>query len=114
MKIVSCLLPILQPLNSVNVHSVVIVDNASIHHVDGVTDQTGARLQFLPPYALDLNPIEEVLRQAKAIMKSNDALFQVTTMPRVLLKMAFGMVTKIIVIPTLPAQDTYHNHNNNY
>ena len=29
----SCLLPILQPFNGVNVHSVVIMDNASIHHV---------------------------------------------------------------------------------
>lgn len=94
----SCLLPILQPFNGVNAHSVVIMDNASIHHVDGVTDlienQAGARLLFLPPYSPDLNPIEEVFSQVKAIMKKNDVLFQVTTMPRVLLTMAFGMVTK--------------------
>ena len=48
----SCLLPILQPFNGVNAHSVVIMDNASIHHVDCVTDliesQAGARLLFLP------------------------------------------------------------------
>ena len=94
----SCLLPILQPFNGVNAHSVVIMDNASIHHVDCVTDlienQAGARLLFLPPYSPDLNPIEEVFSQIKAIMKKNDALFPVTTMPRVLLTMAFGMVTK--------------------
>ena len=34
----SCLIPILQPFNWVNSHSVVILDNVSIHHVDGVTD----------------------------------------------------------------------------
>ena len=67
-------------------------------HAHGVTDlienQAGARLLFLPSYSPDLNPIEEVFSQVKAIMKKNDALFQVTTMPRVLLTMAFGMVTK--------------------
>ena len=96
--VTGCLLPILQPFNGVNKHSVVIMDNASIHHVHGVTNlienQGGARLLFLPPYSPDLNPIEEVFSQVKAIMKKNDALFQVTTMPRVLLTMAFGVVTK--------------------
>ena len=47
----SCLIPILQPVNS---HSVVILVNASIHHVDGVTDlienRVGARLLFLYPH----------------------------------------------------------------
>ena len=47
----SYLLPILQPFNGTNPHSVVIMDNASIHHVDGVIDlienQAGARLLFL-------------------------------------------------------------------
>lgn len=92
------LLPILQPFNGVNPFSVVIMDNAAIHHVDSVTDlienQAGAHLLFLPPYSPDLNPIEEVFSQVKAIMKKNDTLFQVTTIPRVLLTLAFGMVTK--------------------
>ena len=74
------------------------MDNASIHHVDCVTDlienQADACLLFLPPYSPDLNPIEEVFSQVKVIMKKNDALFQVTTMPRILLTMAFGIVTK--------------------
>ena len=93
----SSLLPILQPFNNVNTNSVVIMDNASIHHVDGVVhlieNQAGARLLFLPPYSPDLNPLEEVFSQVKAIMKQNDQLFQVTTVPRALLTMAFGMVT---------------------
>ena len=54
-------------LNWVNKHSVVILDNASIHHVDGVVDlienQVGAKLLFLPPYSPDLNPLEEIFSQ---------------------------------------------------
>ena len=64
----SCLLPVLQPFNWVNKHSVVILDNASIHHVDQVVDlieNTGARLLFLPPYSPDLNPLEEVFSKVK-------------------------------------------------
>ena len=59
----SCLLPILNPFNGVNQHSVVIMDNTSIHHVDMVQDLlegAGARLIFLPPYLPDLNPVEGV------------------------------------------------------
>ena len=92
------LLPILQPFNWINPLSVVIMDNASIHHVEGVTDlvehQAGARLVFLPPYSPELDPLEEVFSEVKSIMKQNDAPFQVSSAPRALLAMAFGMVTK--------------------
>ena len=53
------LLPILNPFNTVNVLSVVIMDNASIHHTDDnirLIESTGAKLLFLPPYSPDLNP----------------------------------------------------------
>lgn len=91
------LLPILMPFNYVNPRSVVIMDNASIHHVDEVTDliekQCGAKLCFLPPYSPDLMPAEGVFSQVKSIMKENHKLFQVCTAPRALLAMAFGMVS---------------------
>lgn len=93
----NCLIPILQPFNCVNKHSVVILDNASIHHVENVVDlienQFGARLLFLPPYSPDLNPLEEVFAQVKTIMKKNCTLFQSFSFPRVLLTAAFSMVT---------------------
>ena len=58
-------LPIIQPFNWTNHHSVIVMDNASIHHTQGVINlienQAGARLVFLPPYSPDLNPAEEVL-----------------------------------------------------
>ena len=96
--ITNTLLPILQPFNWINANSVVIMDNAAIHHVEGVADlienQAGARLIYLPPYSPDLNPLEEVFSQVKSIMKQNDSLFQVSSVPRVLLTMAFAMVSK--------------------
>ena len=90
----SCLLPILQPFNGLNPHSVIILDNA---HVDRVIDlietQAGSRLCFLPPYSPDLNPAEGVFSQVKSIMRRNDKLFQVYSAPRALIAIAFGMVT---------------------
>ena len=62
----------LNPFNGVNPRSVVIMDNASIHHVDQVVDlierQAGAKLCFLPPYSPDLNPAEGVFSQIKSII----------------------------------------------
>ena len=93
----NCLLPVLKPFNWTNFHSVVILDNASIHHVDAISDiivdQVGARLLFLPSYSPDLNPLEEVFSKVKGIMKKNNTLFEVSNMPRALLTLAFAMVT---------------------
>ena len=88
----NCILPILQPFNWINPHSVVIMDNASIHHVDAVSElienQGGARLHFLPPYSPDLNPMEGVFGQVKSIVKENDS-------PVVLLSVVFAMISRL-------------------
>jgi len=52
------------PFDGTNPRSVVILDNAPIHHCDGTVgliESTGALVIFLPPYSPDLNPIEETL-----------------------------------------------------
>ena len=57
-----CLLNIIKPFDGSNSKSVVIFDNASIHHLSSVVDiitAAGALVRFLPPYSPDLNPIEE-------------------------------------------------------
>ena len=78
----TCLLPILLPYNGINPHSIVIMDNAAIHHVCPVVrliQSTGAKLVFLPPYSPDLNPLEPVFGKVKQILKENDSIFQVCT-----------------------------------
>ena len=92
----STLLPILMPFNNINPRSVVIMDNASIHHVQEVSDlietQAGAKLLYLPPYSPDLNPAEGVFSQIKSIMKQNHKLFQTCSAPRAMIAFIFGMV----------------------
>ena len=50
------ILPCVLAFDGVNPHSVVIMDNAFIHHVDGTVEMiqdAGALLLFLPPYSPD-------------------------------------------------------------
>ena len=95
--ITTTLLPILNPFDGNNTSSVVVMDNAAIHHVDQVIylieTVAQAKIVFLPPYSPDLMPLEEVFSKVKSIMKDNDKLFQACTAPRALLAMAFSMVT---------------------
>jgi len=57
-----------------NPKSVIVLDNASIHHgedaVEMVEDR-GMRIEFLPPYSPDLNPIEEAFSSMKAWIRHN-------------------------------------------
>lgn len=76
------LLPHLLPFNGVNEKSVVILDNASIHHVpeiESLIEETGAIAIYLPPYSPDLNPIEECFSKIKNILRANDPLIQISS-----------------------------------
>ena len=62
----------LQPFNGHNKQSIVILDNASIHHTGQAVkaiEETGALIHFLPPYSPDFNPIEEAFSKVKTAMK---------------------------------------------
>lgn len=55
---------------------VVVMDNASIHKVEGVREAiegVGAKLVYLPPYSPDLNPIELVWSLLKQHLKKRGA-----------------------------------------
>ena len=61
------LVPVLQQ------EDVVILDNLSTHKVAGVREaiaQAGARLEYLPPYSPDFNPIENLWSKVKQGMRS--------------------------------------------
>ena len=73
------LLPHLLPFNGTNPRSVILLDNATIHHTEHVIkliQSVGAIVHFLPPYSPDLNPIEELFSKVKACLKENDAIIQ--------------------------------------
>ena len=72
--ILTHLIPHLLPYNGLNHHSVIILDNCSVHHVTEIVEtisDTGALLYFLPPYSPDLNPIEELFAKVKLHLKRN-------------------------------------------
>lgn len=90
------LVPILQPFNGTNSRCVVVMDNASIHHVERVAtsiQDTGAILRYLPPYSPDFNPLEEAFAKVKAFLKSNEIAYQATNSAHLLVLMAYNTVS---------------------
>ena len=68
------LLPVLLPFNGENEKSVVIMDNAVIHHMQPVIEainSVGAIVRFLPPYSPDFYPIELVFAEVKQFLKEH-------------------------------------------
>ena len=63
---------------------VVIMDNLSSHKVKGlkeIVEKRGARIEYLPPYSPDLNPVENMWSKMKAQLRQvkercKDALFE--------------------------------------
>lgn len=66
------LVPVLGCYEKAEPRSVVILDNASIHHDDRVVEMieaAGARVLYTAPYSPDLNPIEYMFGKYKAMLK---------------------------------------------
>lgn len=90
------MLPVLMPFNGSNPRSIVVIDNASIHHIDEVVQlvsSVGALLWFLPPYSPDLNPIEPVFSQVKSYLNNNSVAYRISDNPRLFVHAAFTSVT---------------------
>ena len=91
------LVPILSPFDGRSPRSVVILDNAAIHHVDPVVRtilSTGALLRFLPPYSPDMNPIELVFGEMKQYLQAYHLLFDTSLSVQSILYMAFNSISK--------------------
>lgn len=83
----------LHPFNGSNPHSIIVMDNASIHKVEGVVELLeglGLIVYFLPPYSPDYNPIEELFAKVKSILKANEHIMENF---ETLLLSAFSVVT---------------------
>ena len=90
------LLPHLMPFDGRNPHSVVVMDNCSIHHVQEVVtsiQDVGALVHFLAPYSPDFNPIEELFAKVKVELKSREPQMHHITDFNLLLLAAFTTVT---------------------
>ena len=57
------------PYNGVKLHSVVIMDNCSIHHIPKVVKAIQNVGIYLPPYSPDFTPIEETFSRVKQQLK---------------------------------------------
>ena len=76
-----------------NTKYVVIMDNASIHHIDSVVayiNSVGALVRFLPPYSPDFKPIESVFGEAKQYLQASDLLLHTSLLMNTILMMAFS------------------------
>ena len=67
--IIDQVLPLCNPYP--NPRSVIVLDNASVHHknrqnIEAACRRHGVLLRFLPPYSPDFNPIEESFTDLKA------------------------------------------------
>lgn len=91
------LIPILNPFNGYNPKSIVILDNASIHHVDTVVSAiiaTGALIRFLPAYSPDFNPIELVFSEVKQFLHTHTLLFETSLSVNSIILMAFNSISE--------------------
>ena len=66
------LCPVLGSYDRMEARSVVVLDNASIHHDDEIVnmiEDTGAKVIYSAPFSPDLNPIEYMFAQYKKALK---------------------------------------------
>ena len=90
------LLPHLMPFDGNNPHSVVILDNCSIHHLDDIVDmihEVGALVHFLPPYSPDYNPMGNMFSKLKMEMKAIECEFASSVDTDTILLTALSAVT---------------------
>ena len=91
------LLPHLMPFDGTNDNSIVVMDNASIHHVSEVADlisSVGALLIYLPPYSPDLNPIEEAFSSVKAYLKAHECIIHNSNDVETIVQAAFANISE--------------------
>ena len=90
------ILPIMQPFNGTNPRSILVLDNASIHHVNeviGLVNRRGVMIRYMPAYSPDFMPLEEVFSKVKYFLKRAEVVYTSTDNPSLLLTMAFASVT---------------------
>jgi len=75
--------------------SVIIMDNARIHHQQGLINLLegyGVKVEFLPPYSPDFNPIEEAFAAVKTWVRRNNEYIESIEDPELPLIEACGQI----------------------
>ena len=90
------LIPQMLPFNGQNPHSILVLDNCTIHHINEVREvlqKASILTLFLPPYSPDLNPLEELFSYVKQYLKRHDDLLYSIPNPQNVIKAAFNSIT---------------------
>ena len=91
------LIPNMMTYNGTNAHSIIIMDNCSVHHIAEVRDllhQAGILVLFLPPYSPDLNPAEEAFSYVKSYLRKHDVMLQSGAPLPTVVQAAFNSITE--------------------
>ena len=91
------LIPKMRAFDGSSSHSVLVLDNCSVHHIPDVTEllsNAGIVVLFLPPYSPDLNPVEEAFSFVKQYLRQHDELLQSLPDPSDVLQAGFDAITK--------------------
>ena len=107
------LLPQLIPFDGKNPHSVAILDNCSIHHLDEIVDlihEVGALVHFLPPYSPDYNPIESMFSKLKTEMKAIENQFEPSTDIETIMLTSLASITKQDCVHWIEDCGLYNNN----
>jgi transposase len=77
-------------------HSVIVLDNARIHHNSDWIDMVkcaGGHVEFLPPYSPDFNPIELAFSAIKAYLRRHNELIEMNDDNEYCLLMACAQIS---------------------
>lgn len=84
--------------NGTNPHSIVVMDNLSVHRVREIVElfkTSGILVLLLPPYSPDLNPIEEAFSYIKSYLREHELLLECLSNPNHVITAAFNSITPL-------------------
>src|SRR6266542_6789773 len=85
-----------------NKNSVIVMDNAKIHHDEKLVEsieQMGCKIIYLPPYSPDFNPIETAFSGIKSWLKRNRTYVKAYNDPKYFFFLILPQPTRSTLFP---------------